>query len=53
MKGNSKDPSGFGMYSKLGQSLTEQYNIFLKKDEIMEDKRRSFKISHSIVAFIL
>lgn len=39
------DPSGLGMFSKAGRFTTEKYIIFQKKDEIMFDKKKTFKVS--------
>lgn len=38
------DPRKVGMFSSLGRFTTEIYPIILKSDEIINDKRRLFKV---------
>ena len=40
------DPMGLGMFSKGGRFTSEIYSIFQKKDEIMNDNRKLFKIKN-------
>ena len=37
-------PSG-AMFSKAGKYTTQMHNIFIKKDEILYDKRKKLKVS--------
>ena len=40
------DPSGLGMFSKVGRFTSEKYIIFQKKDEILHNKRKFLKVSN-------
>eukprot|EP01017_Pseudomicrothorax_dubius_P041319 TRINITY_DN6593_c0_g1_i3.p1 TRINITY_DN6593_c0_g1~~TRINITY_DN6593_c0_g1_i3.p1 ORF type:complete len:239 (-),score=51.43 TRINITY_DN6593_c0_g1_i3:60-776(-) len=39
------DRSGFGMFSKAGRYTSEKHVIFQKRDEILYDQRKIFKVS--------
>lgn len=42
---DNHDPSGLGMFSKVGRFTSEKYIIFQKKDEILFNKRKFLKVS--------
>lgn len=42
---DNHDPSGLGMFSKVGRFTSEKYIIFQKKDEILYNKRKFLKVS--------
>ena len=51
-----RDPSGHGMFSKIGQHSSEAHAILSKKDEILNGKAKQFKvvpISHQYVLLCL
>ncbi len=50
---NNKDPTGCGMFSRYGQVLTEQHNIFLKKEDIMQGNARARKFNYSVLQKVL
>lgn len=43
---DAHDPSGLGMFSKVGRFTSEKYIIFQKKDEILYNKRKFLKVSN-------
>jgi hypothetical protein len=42
---DTNDPSGGGMFSKPGRFTSEKYIVFQKKDEIMANQRKFYKIT--------
>ena len=40
-----KDPSGNGMFSKVGRFSSEMHPVFARKDDILFGKRKFLKVS--------
>ena len=38
------DPSGMGMFSKVGRGTTEKFYILRRRDEILADKKKQVKV---------
>lgn len=39
------DPAKMGMFSEMGRFSSEKYPIILKRDDILQDKRKKFKVN--------
>lgn len=42
---DDRDPSGYGMFSKIGRQSTLRYAIIRKKEEIMSNKKKVKHVS--------
>ena len=42
---DSKDPSGYGMFSKIGRQSVERYAIIRNKEDILSNKRKVKHVS--------
>lgn len=43
---DKKDPSGMGMFSKVGRFSSEIYPVFSRKDDILFGKRKFIQVSN-------